>query len=89
IIATGGGAVLRPENVAHLKQNGVLFFLDRGLASLTPTDDRPLSDSEEKLKAMYQIRLPIYQAAADHHVKEPVSPEAAVTSILQFMRFQI
>ncbi|MBR5867967.1 MAG: shikimate dehydrogenase [Clostridia bacterium] len=89
IIATGGGTVLREENVAHLKQNGVLFFLDRGLAALTPTDDRPLSNSEEKLKAMYQTRLPIYRAAADHHVKEPASPEAAVASILKFMRFDV
>ena len=29
VIATGGGAILRAENVKHLKQNGIVFFLDR------------------------------------------------------------
>lgn len=88
IIATGGGAVLRTENVENLRQNGVIFFLDRGLAALTPTADRPLSDSAEKLAAMYRTRLPIYKAAADHHVKEPASPQVAVEEILKAMRFE-
>ena len=81
--------MLREGNVARLKQNGVVFFLDRGIAALTPTHDRPLSDSEEKLKAMYRTRLPIYREAADYHVKEPISPQAAVASILEFMRFDV
>ena len=86
VIATGGGAILRAENVAHLRQNGVVFFLDRGLASLTPTADRPLSDSAEKLAALYQTRLPIYKAAAHHHLVEPASPDAAVKEILAIMK---
>jgi len=31
VIATGGGAVLSKENVDRLRQNGILFFLDRSL----------------------------------------------------------
>ncbi len=65
VIATGGGAVLRNENVRLLKQNGRLFFLDRSLDKLTPTSDRPLSSDKEKLNALYEKRLPLYEEAAD------------------------
>ncbi len=65
VIATGGGAVLRAENVRLLKQNGRLFFLDRALDKLTPTSDRPLSSDKESLAALYEKRLPLYQGAAD------------------------
>jgi shikimate dehydrogenase len=37
VIATGGGAVLRQENVTALKQNGVIFFLNRPLEDIVPT----------------------------------------------------
>ena len=65
IIATGGGAVLRPENVARLKRNGTLCFLDRPLAALTPTADRPTASDKEAIAQRYRERLPIYHAAAD------------------------
>lgn len=77
IIATGGGAVLRRENVAWLRQNGRLVFLDRPLEALLPTEDRPLGNSAEKLRQLYAARFPIYQAAADVVIQAPPTPEAA------------
>ena len=65
IIATGGGAVLRAENVKHLKQNGTLCFLDRPLAELTPTADRPTASDREAIATRYRERYPIYSAVAD------------------------
>ena len=50
VIATGGGAVLRPENVRSLRQNGRLFFLNAALSRLQATDSRPLSDTRDKLE---------------------------------------
>ena len=50
IIATGGGAVLKKENVKALKQNGVLFFLNRPLSDIVPTQDRPLSSNRESIE---------------------------------------
>ena len=38
VIATGGGAVLREENVTALKQNGKVFFLDRSPELLSPVE---------------------------------------------------
>ena len=65
IIATGGGAILRDENVGALQQNGRLYFIDRPVADLVPTSDRPLSDSEAKIAQLYQQRYPRYVACAD------------------------
>ena len=70
VIATGGGAILRPENVRSLKQNGKLYFLDADLKRLQATDSRPLSDTWDKLKGLYDQRIGIYRATADVTVPE-------------------
>ena len=75
IISTGGGAVLRPENVASLWQNGRLFWLNRSPDDLTPTDDRPLADTEAKMKRLYLEREPVYRAAADAVIPVTGTPE--------------
>ena len=64
IIATGGGAILRPENVAALRQNGTLVHITRSIDKL-PTRGRPLSKNIEALKKMEAQRMPLYKAAAD------------------------
>lgn len=68
VIATGGGAVLRQENVDCLRRNGRLLWLDRRPDELTPTQDRPLADTRDKILQLYRERLPLYQAAADRRV---------------------
>ncbi len=65
IIATGGGAVLKSENVRALKRNGKLFFLDRPLECLIPTSDRPLASDKDALFLRYSERYGIYTSAAD------------------------
>ena len=69
VIATGGGAVLKPENVIYLKNNGVLFFIDRDISRIKPTSDRPLSNNDSKLKELYKVRYPIYTSCADFSIK--------------------
>ena len=86
VIATGGGAVLRRENVDALKQNGTLVFLDRPLADLLPTDDRPLADDADKLKKLYAARYPVYTAAADVTVAVAGTPEDTMNAILECLQ---
>ena len=64
IIATGGGAILRPENVDALRQNGTLVHITRSIDKL-PTRGRPLSKNIETLKKMEAQRMPLYKEAAD------------------------
>ena len=69
VIAPGGGAVLRPENVDALRANGRIIFLDRPLSSITATEGRPLSANREALEARYRERYPIYCGTCDAHVE--------------------
>lgn len=77
VIATGGGAVLRPENVTALKRNGRLILLERPAGELTPTADRPLADTRDKMDRLWREREPVYRAAADCTVRLAGTPEEA------------
>ena len=77
IIATGGGAVLRAENVTALRRNGRLILLERDAEALTPTADRPLADTREKMEQLRKEREPVYRAAADCTVRLEGTPEDA------------
>ena len=65
VIATGGGAVLRDENVRLLKQNGRIYYLNRPIEWLTPTSDRPLARDADAVRARYRERYGIYTGTAD------------------------
>ncbi len=82
IIATGGGSVLRKENVQALKQNGILVFLDRSLKNLIPTTDRPLSSDVDALKKRYQERYSIYSQVCDLKVNGDTTVDQVAKSIL-------
>lgn len=81
ILATGGGTVTRPENRDLLRQNGLLFHLDRGMDARTLEPGRPLSDSREKWERLYSARKPLYEAWRDVLI-ENRQPEEAAAGIL-------
>lgn len=68
VIATGGGSVLKQENIRCLKHNGIICFLDRPLSELIPTSDRPLSNNYEDIKKRYHERIDIYNSTCDFKV---------------------
>ncbi|MBR3588837.1 MAG: shikimate kinase [Clostridia bacterium] len=80
VIATGGGAILRKENRDAMRQNGAVVFLERDISSLA-TDGRPLSSSEEKLRSMQEIRIPIYKAVSDFRVKTDNNAEITLSEV--------
>ena len=82
IIATGGGAVLNPDNIRRLKQNGLVYFLDRSLDLLCPTSDRPLSSDRETMKKRYLERYSIYKSSCDIRINGDLSVEAVAKEIL-------
>ena len=83
IISTGGGAILREENVHALKRNGKLFFIDAKPERLCPTDSRPLSDTAEKLKKVYSERIDIYRETADVVVHDMATAKEEAEFILR------
>ncbi len=85
VIATGGGTILRGENVTLLKNNGIVFFIDRDIEKIRPTKNRPLSDSLEKLKAIYDVRYPIYTKACDFHIESDDNISHTIKKIMELI----
>ncbi len=72
VIATGGGAILRTENRAILKQSGMVIYLNvppEMLYERTCKDpNRPLlqvADPLGKINELFQLRDPLYREVAD------------------------
>lgn len=72
VIATGGGAILRPENRAALRQGGTVIYLNASpelLYQRTRLDpNRPLlqvDDPRQKLEELLALRDPLYREVAD------------------------
>ncbi len=82
VISLGGGAVLRDENVDVLRHNGEIFFIDRALESLIPTDDRPLADDKAKITALYDARIDRYMTTADYIIDGDCDPDDVADSII-------
>ena len=83
VISTGGGAILREENIKALRRNGKVFFINAAPERLCPTDDRPLSDTKDKLIKLYNERIGIYKATADVIVPDMATPEAEAEYIIK------
>ncbi|ODU54947.1 MAG: hypothetical protein ABT01_07365 [Clostridium sp. SCN 57-10] len=79
VMATGGGAVLRAENRAALRQNSRVYWLKRPLSELETTG-RPLS---KDLPALYERRRPAYEAAADVMIDTQQTPEETARKIVE------
>ena len=82
VLATGGGTVLRQENVRALRQNAAVIWVRRELDQLS-TQGRPLSTGMDALKRMEEARTPLYRACADFEVFNNGTTEKAVKRILE------
>ena len=83
IIATGGGIILNPENIRALKQNGRVYFIDRPLSALVPTESRPLSSDRASIEKRYAERYDIYRASADVIIDADCDAESVAEKILE------
>ncbi len=68
IISTGGGCILRSENINRLRQNGRIYFIDRSLYLLKPTESRPLTSDMESMKRKFKERYELYKSSADFEI---------------------
>jgi shikimate kinase len=72
VLATGGGAVLLPENRGYLSERGCVVYLRTSVAQqvhrVKHARNRPLLNNvnpAEKLEQLMRLRAPIYEALAD------------------------
>jgi shikimate kinase len=90
IIVTGGGIVLKNENVNRLKMLGTVVWLDADekilFARATRKNDRPLLQTEDpraRFASLLADRRPIYAGAADIRIDTSnLNHEAVAESIL-------
>lgn len=88
VIATGGGAVLRRENMLALAQTGVIFFRDRSPAAIVGEDHggRPLLSGDkdaarEKVFRLYEERIGLYKRYAHHYIAPTDTYQEAAEAI--------
>lgn len=90
IIATGGGAVLNPENAENLRRTGLVIFLDitpkAVLKRLEGDTTRPLlmrNDKEAAVNELMTKRKPLYTAAGHFTVNAEQSVDEVVEKIIE------
>lgn len=94
VLATGGGIVLKEENVALLKSMGrvVLLFAEPEViyARVKSKTHRPLlqvADPEAEIRKILSYRDPFYIKAADFKVDtSKLSPDEVVKGILEWLK---
>ena len=94
VLATGGGAVLAPENRNHLSTRGYVIYLYAPISQLlrrTSNDkNRPLLQTDnprQKLEQLMAVRDPLYREVADTVIKTDNLPvKQVVKQIIQLSR---
>ncbi|MDD3576756.1 MAG: shikimate kinase AroK [Halothiobacillus sp.] len=93
VLATGGGAILRPENRAVFAERGFVVYLHATVqqqAERTAMDtQRPLLQTKDragKLNELMTMREPLYRGAADLIIETAgKSPKVVVDLIRQYL----
>ncbi len=95
VLSTGGGAVLRPENRAHLRARGRVIYLkshpEELIRRLRHDINRPLlqvADPMAKLRELFATRDPLYRQTA-HFVVETGRPSVATLVNMIVMQLEL
>ena len=89
VIATGGGIILRPENMEALAATGLIFFRDRNLEDIVGEDHmgRPLVGKDpDKLRILYTQRIDLYRKYAQYTISDTKTAEEAAARIAALYR---
>ncbi len=89
VISTGGGAVIKEENVRFMRQNGIVVYIKRQLEKLS-ADNRPLSKGGlEKIKELYEQRKELYENACHFSVDTNENITACAEEIIELVKQNI
>ena len=95
VLSTGGGAVLRPVNRAHLRNRGSVVYLNSSpeelYRRLRHDTNRPLlqvADPLKRLRELYAQRDPLYRETA-HFVLETGRPSVATLVNMIVMQLEL
>ena len=89
VIACGGGVIKRPVNIQIFKQSGVVVFIDRSPDDIVTDVDvasRPLlKEGKQKVYDLYDERIALYQAAADHTIPNNKGRDAVLNELVHLI----
>jgi len=95
IISTGGGVVLRPENIDYLRRNGIVVCLmasaDTIMKRTRSSVERPLlkvDDPLAKITEMLDVRKPFYKNADLVIDTEGKSPRQVAEEIIRDLQWK-
>ena len=91
VLATGGGAVLRPENRARLHERGLVIFLEVSAAEIARRTlhdtSRPLLNAPDRvarIETLLEQRLPLYRDTSHLRFRSPArNPRRLAAAILE------
>jgi len=92
VISTGGGVVLREENMAILRQNGVVVCLwaepETILQRVSDSDERPLLNVEDpsgRIRELLEFRRSLYEKADLLISTEDKTPVEIAEEIIEYI----
>ena len=95
IISTGGGAVLRDENMEALKENGIIFCLNATAETILErtgrNQDRPLlkvENPKEKINELLAYRRPFYERAGIMIETDGKTPLEVMQEIVEIVKWR-
>jgi shikimate kinase len=95
VISTGGGVVLRGENIDHLRRNGLVVCLTASanviLERTGRSNERPLLNVEDpisKIKGMLEYRMPFYRNADIMIDTDEKTPRQVAEEIVEALKWK-
>lgn len=89
VVACGGGVIKRNINIEIFKKTGTIIFLDRSPDDIVTDVDvasRPLlKEGKQKVYDLYDERIALYRAAADHTVPNDKDIESVLSEMLRLV----
>lgn len=95
VISSGGGVVIRDENISKLKMNGILIWLkasiDTLVARIGDGKDRPIFTNSKSIKKeleqIYSGRKNLYNKASSHSINtDNKTPQQITEEIILYLK---
>lgn len=89
VIATGGGIILREENMKALAATGTIIFLDRSVGEICGSDlsGRPLIGKDlNRVQALYDQRIGLYRRYAEVTAGSHDAPDKVAEVVLLLLK---
>ena len=93
VVATGGGIITREENIALMRETGLVIWLNRPLEDMIADvrqDTRPnlAGDKEERMRTLFAAREALYRRAAHMEFDNRLPAMQSVAQLTQLLLAQ-